>query len=111
MVQQPRLLLAGRFAEAADAIRQGEGNEAWSAERLQEAWQAVHAQVGAPVWDHRAHLAEHCQVRLLEPKIWGVTQTIFSEDGPTDLQLHAEIDLRREDDGEDGPMLWLMTIG
>ncbi len=111
MIQLLRLLLAGRYGQAAEAIRQGEGAEAWSPERLQEAWQAIELQVGPPVWDHRAHLADHCQVRLVEPKIWGVTQTIFTENGPSDLQLHAEVDLRREEGGEDGPMLWLMSVG
>ena len=111
MVQLLRLLLAGRFADAAEAIRQGEGNEAWPAERLQAAWAQVADQIGQPVWDHRAHLSEHCHARLVEPKIWGVTQTIFSDDGPSELQLHAEVDLRRDSEEEDGPLLWLMSIG
>lgn len=110
MVQFYRLLAAGRWADAAEAIAAGHGSTAWSAERLELAVAAMGKEGTELQWDTRARLSEHCVVGSVDRDIWRVTQTVFDQDGPTDLRIEAEVDLRGGGEG-DGPLLWVVSVG
>ena len=72
----------------------------------------LQAQPAPLVWDHRARLGDHCQLRQLGPRQWQVTQTAFDAEGPTDARMVATLDLRGIDasDLPDGPLLALQTV-
>jgi hypothetical protein len=110
MVQFYRLLAAGRWTEAAEAVAAGHEGAAWPAERLELAVAAMAKDGVALCWDVRARLGEHCVVASVDRDIWRVTQTVFDAQGPTDLRIEAEVDLGGGGAGE-GPVLGIVALG
>ncbi len=101
MLQAYKALVAGDLEALGRAVRPG----AQFGPSELSAWQA--AQEAPAVWDHRARLGDHCQLRMVAARHWQVTQTVFDADGPTEGRIVAELDLRGVDASElpDGPLL------
>jgi superfamily II RNA helicase len=104
-----RALAQGAWEEAAELVR-AHPSERWDAARFARALEAFHAEHREIVFSARARLAEHTQVRRLEPLLWTFTQVLLDPEDENLWCLAGRIDLR---DGElpEGPLLTLERIG
>lgn len=104
-----RCLATRNYDEAALALRQDPDAPEWSPERLAQAIAPFYMTYPELIFDHRARLSEHTQLRELEPRLWLVQQTLVDPAGDNLWGIEATIDLRTPLD--EGPLLTLVRIG
>ncbi|MEE8408440.1 MAG: DUF3516 domain-containing protein [Myxococcota bacterium] len=87
-----------------DASDSASDDDAWPAERLEEALAEFYRDHERILFDHRARLSEHTRVVDLGGRRWKVHQTLLDPNGDTMWAIEAEIDLSDRDE-PDGPLL------
>lgn len=104
-----RALCVGDFEEAVHSLR-ARDDDPWTAARLEEACAPYLAEVGEPVFNHRARVASMTQISKLEDHLWRVRQTLPDPDEEGLWFVEGTVDLR-EDTNPEGPLLELDRLG
>ena len=94
-------LAAGDYEEAARCVWQppaAGAEDAWTAERLEEALAPFRKRYGAPVADHTARRTHHTVLRPAGARRWEVMHSLVSRRGDAEWAVHGRVDLTRERD-------------
>ena len=102
-----KLLSERRWREASEGLREG---PVASAGELERALGPFFAEYDSLLFDHRARLAEHTQVRGHGPRRWLATQVLLDPEDQNAWCIEAEVDLS-DDPNPAGPLLRVLRIG
>ena len=105
-----RALARGDPEEAAASVWQG-GRDPWPAARFDEALRPFVELWGAPLFDHRARLADKTTITELGERRWSVVQRLVDAEEEADWCIEATVDLGAEGADPDGPLLAIRRIG
>lgn len=107
--QLVRCLAEKGWEEAALSVRT-EGDDAWTAERFEEAMAGFYREYDELVFTHEARRRKHTRLEETQPRQWTVTQVLLDPEGDHQWFFEGTIDLRRPEFLE-GPLVALTYLG
>ncbi len=101
--------LADRDYDEAASLVQQPDDDAWPAERIEQALAAFHTQHERIVFDHAARLSDKTIIELQAPRVYRAQQILVDPTGDNHWAVQAEVDVRNGV-SSDEPLLRLVDI-